>query len=200
MPVLPIAHRLTPVTNDPPPSYCEAVNPASSSSLSVQRVENREPLRVWQRERADGRALPANDPRLFHPVTGVMPKKVMKELEHVLQLLDTVSVKAITESRRAERVLEKATVKLEALKEQAPEPSAPAEMTVGSGLFDGDSSVDVMRQKALRSAEKKVARLEREMQVLAKSFQDQLAALQIKKLKLEASLRPGPVTTASATR
>ncbi len=117
-------------------------------------------------------------------------------------LLETVSLKSITESRRAERALEKATVTLEALKERAPEPPAPLEMTVGSGLFDGDSSagVDVVREKALRSAEKKVARLEVEMKALAKKFEDQLAALQIKKLKLEASLRPVPVTTASATR
>jgi hypothetical protein len=201
MPSLPIAPRLV-VANDPPPSYRQAVTLASSSSLPVQHVENREPLRAWQRARADGCALPANDPRLFHPASGVLPKKVMKELEHVLQLLEAVNVKAITESRRAERELGKATVKLEALKEHAPEPTAPLEMTVGSGLFDGDSSagVDVVHQKTVRRAEKKVARLEKDMQALAKSFQDQVAALQIKKMKLEASLRPVRVTTASATR
>jgi hypothetical protein len=174
----------------------------ANPDADAPRAGTRSGIDGWHRRRDSPNALPAGAPELAYSPCGVLPKKVMKELEHVLMLLETVGMKSIAESRRAERALEKATVTLEALKAQAPEPTAPLEMTVGSGLFDGDSSagVDVVHQKTLRRAEKKVARLEKDMQALAKSFQDQVAALQIKKMKLEASLRPVRVTTASATR
>lgn len=155
----------------------------------------------WHRFRNGPQALPPNAPEVHHYPSGVLPKQVKEELEQVLVLLEHMNLKAITACRLAQQAVDKASAKLDALQKVAPAPAAPMEMMVAGALFDDTGNDDdVVQNKAVRRAEKRVRRLENEQQALAEKYQKKLDALNVQKLKLEAKIRGEAVKSLSAVR
>ncbi len=183
-------------TPPPPVPQTQAVSPAAKASpvltvvTSASGSNARSGVEGWHRYRNGPAALPHNAPELHHERSGVLPKESKDELEQVLELLGCMDLKSIKAARHAQEQVDKAKTKLEALQRVAPGPSAPMGMMVAGALFDDSGTdIDVVQHKAISSAKKKLARLEKELEGLTQKFKERAEAVNLAKLKQEAKIR-----------
>jgi len=170
------------------PSYEEATG---SPHLSVTDVGNQPVPDGWMRARVSTGALPSGHPHTFLPPCGVLPEKVMQELKQVLAKLDRTDLSAARESEQSQLKLVRATDRLQSLRNLGVEPSAPSLPRIGTGLFDDeDPGVDIVHEKRISRAEKKVARLKSRIEQAELEHLKKVRSLQLKAQRIQAKVAP----------